>query len=515
MDQFSDDPILALSKRFDGYEKAYGVYATGAPDPKGKVQGKAQTVHEPITVGRWRAHVEGNPPGIGIIPLKQDNTVVWGVIDIDIIGIDHKALEAKITQLKLPLIVFRSKSGGAHCFLFTKEPVAAGLMVEKLTAIAAALGHGGCEIFPKQTSRHDERDTGNWLNMPYFYAERTNRYAIKDGEVLSLPAFLARAADTSVTEAELAAIEVLPPSAPNDLLADAPPCLQFLHAHGGFPDGTRNDGMYNVGVYLKKRFSDDWKDKLTAYNAEMCDPPLTLDEVNTIAKSVSKKDYFYRCGKPPIKDYCDRAVCKTRACGIGDSGPELGQLTKYMSDPVLWFLEIDGKRVMLETRELMNQKLFQEKVGQEINRYLPTLPQAQWERKIDTAMRNCTEEPVPEEASTFGQFKSIVHMYCRGQARTTTKAQLAESHSPFITGDGEVWFKAIGLRKYLDVQGFKFKSMHHVFQMLRDMGCVHETLRVKPGAGGTVNVWVIKEDALPPESEDEPALAFGSGTIEF
>lgn len=511
MTQYSDDTIIELSKRFAGYEKAYGVYATGASEPKGKVGGKAQTVKEPITVGRWRAHVEGDPPGIGIIPLKQDNMVVWGVIDIDEIGINLPALEGKIKTLKLPLVVCRSKSGGAHCFLFTKEPVAARLMVEKLTAFAAALGKGGCEIFPKQTSRLDERDPGNWLNMPYFFADKSMRYAIKDGAVLSLPDFLIYASDLSVAdEAELAAIEVMPPPVPNDLLADAPPCLQLIHAGGGFPDGTRNDGMYNVGVYLKKRFSDDWKDKLTVYNAEMCDPPLTLDEVNTIAKSVNKKDYFYRCGKPPINAYCDRPLCKTRSCGIGDSGPELGQLTKYMSDPVLWFLEIDGKRVMLETRELMNQKLFQEKVGQEINRYLPTLPQAQWERKIDAAMRNCTEELVPEEASTFGQFKTIVHMYCQGQARTTTKAQLAESHSPFITGDGEVWFKAIGLRKFLDNQGFKFKSMHHVFQMLRNMGCEHNVVRVKPGPKGLVNVWVINEDELPPESEGPPMPAFGT-----
>ena len=33
-------------------------------------------------------------------------------------GFDHKKLINKIKNLKLPLVVFRSKSGGAHLFYF-------------------------------------------------------------------------------------------------------------------------------------------------------------------------------------------------------------------------------------------------------------------------------------------------------------------------------------------------------------------------------------------------------------
>ena len=44
----------------------------------------------------------------------------------------------------------RSKSGGAHLFLFTEEPVTAEDLRNKLTQLAAVLGYGNCEIFPKQ-----------------------------------------------------------------------------------------------------------------------------------------------------------------------------------------------------------------------------------------------------------------------------------------------------------------------------------------------------------------------------
>ena len=42
--------------------------------------------------------------------------------------------------MKLPLIVCRSKSGGAHVFLFTSDYVSAKLMRDKLVQIRAVLG---------------------------------------------------------------------------------------------------------------------------------------------------------------------------------------------------------------------------------------------------------------------------------------------------------------------------------------------------------------------------------------
>ena len=66
------------------------------------------------------------------------------------------------------MIVCRSKSGGAHAFLFTKEFVPATVMRVKLKLIASAMGFAGVEIFPKQDYiRVDRGDTGSFLNLPY------------------------------------------------------------------------------------------------------------------------------------------------------------------------------------------------------------------------------------------------------------------------------------------------------------------------------------------------------------
>ena len=117
--------ISRFKSIFEGLDIAYGTYKIEKARGDGKQAGKAMVVRQPPTDDLWKKHLEGVEPSLGIIPIRADNTCIWGVIDIDQYPIDHKGLVDKIRKLKLPLVVCRSKSGGAHCFLFTKQPVAA------------------------------------------------------------------------------------------------------------------------------------------------------------------------------------------------------------------------------------------------------------------------------------------------------------------------------------------------------------------------------------------------------
>ena len=115
----------------------------------------------------------------------------WGCIDIDsYAGFDHKKLIDKINKLNLPLIVFRSKSGGAHVFLFTEDYVSAKLMRDKLVQIKAVLGYGGSEVFPKQTELKSKDDTGNFLNLPYFNYKQQDMHLMKMVKLLHWMIFL-------------------------------------------------------------------------------------------------------------------------------------------------------------------------------------------------------------------------------------------------------------------------------------------------------------------------------------
>ena len=59
-------------------------------------------------------------------------------------------------------------------------------------------------------------------------------------------------------------------------------------------------GLFNLGVYLRKAYPDNWEAELLTHNMQYLDPPLPLSEVNVVAKQLTKKDYAYRCKEPPI-----------------------------------------------------------------------------------------------------------------------------------------------------------------------------------------------------------------------
>jgi D5 N terminal like len=315
---------------FLGLEKAYGRYVVKPgtkADGKGKIDGVAKsTVHEPVTDDLWQQHLEGADDrgpgfGIGVVPIREDSTCSWGAIDVDVYPLDLGKLEAKVRAAGLPLTVCRTKSGGAHLYLFVKEPVPAALVRGKLVAWAASLGYAGVEVFPKQTEVGKD-DTGNWINMPYQAALTpggTNRFALApDGAPLSAEAFLSLAAQRSIDRLQLegfASADAGIADSIDDDWTGAPPCLVTL-AQRGWNDWD-NDGFFNVAVYLRKRHGDEFGAHLDERNRKFFGGRVDAKQVVATEKSVRKKSYAYKCKQEPICSACDKAVCKTREFGVG------------------------------------------------------------------------------------------------------------------------------------------------------------------------------------------------------
>ena len=125
---------------FTGLERAHGCTYVDKKDTDGlKIKGKSFVKREPVTEQLWQNHLNGIEPSLGIIPINEDNKCRWGCIDVDKYTLDHSAIIKKINSFKLPLTVCRSKSGGAHIFLYTSDDVPAKLMRDKLMAISAIL----------------------------------------------------------------------------------------------------------------------------------------------------------------------------------------------------------------------------------------------------------------------------------------------------------------------------------------------------------------------------------------
>jgi len=266
-----------------GLTKAYGKFTAGEERADGKRQGRMVMVSEDLSEERvlelWEKHLSGEQ-SIGIVPIREDNSCFWGAIDIDDYQLDFKSLAKQLKDLELPMTICRSKSGGAHIYLFMTSPIAARKMQNKLREIAAGIGQGQAEIFPKQTKLLLERgDRGNCLNMPYFAGDSTTRYALDDnGDALSVDEFLERAESHKVTHEQFKKLKIKVQVDEVEWLEEGPPCLVHL-AQQGFPQGTRNNGLFNIGVYLKRRFPDDWHTKIEEINRDHMQPPLAATEI--------------------------------------------------------------------------------------------------------------------------------------------------------------------------------------------------------------------------------------------
>ena len=350
-----------------------------------------------------KKHLQGEGAALGIVPITETNDCKWGCIDIDQYNFDHLSLVKNIRKFKFPLIVCRSKSGGAHVFLFTKEFISASLMQSTLKNISKILGYEGCEIFPKQTEILVERgDTGNFLNLPYYNGTKGLRYAIDDnGSSCSLEEFYKLYDIYSCTKEQVQKIKIEEEKI-EEVFLSGPPCLNKL-ASTGFGEGSRNNALFNIAVYYKQANPDTWEDEIVKANMKYMNPPLSNNEVQQLIKSVSRKGYDkYRCKDAPINSVCQSGLCRTKKFGVGfgeEQMPILGNLTKYTSNPPQWFLNVGEKRIELKTEQLYSPALFAIACLDQANLVIPIPKPKDWKQYyLKPLLNNGLEEVEPLES---------------------------------------------------------------------------------------------------------------------
>jgi putative DNA primase/helicase len=278
---------------FAGLQRAYGTYRIDQTREDGKQTGTAVTVRQPVTNELWEQHLAG-VNGLGIIPIRDDNTVVFGAVDVDVYAdLDHGRIASTLARMELPLIPCRSKSGGCHLFLFCKEPVPAGKVQDKLRDIAALLGHGTAEIFPKQTG--GERDLGSWLNMPYQNMAETTRYAVRPGgDAMTAEEFLAAAESCKVEPNWIARPLPIAPGPAPDKTQKSKSTKSTRRAFvlpDRITEGQRDMTLASYAGTLRRAGADRYGilAALRIENEKRCLPPLPESDLERIATSIGDK----------------------------------------------------------------------------------------------------------------------------------------------------------------------------------------------------------------------------------
>ncbi|MEX2644478.1 MAG: hypothetical protein WD270_13565 [Acetobacterales bacterium] len=304
--------IHRLDALFQPAEHAHGVSVlTGKKDARGKAGAKYTTVKKHVSETAWHRHLDGKHCLVPI-PIRRDGNAGFGAIDVDQYPLDLEALVARVKEAKLPLVVCQSKSGGAHLFLFLREPVTAEIVRGELTVWAAALGYPGAEVFPKQAALSSTPDpttgkleTGNGIAAPYRNSGKgvSLEYALSpdDGHGLELEEFLDLAEARRVDPADLGGI-VPKKHYPPEVNGEAPP-KKANGAASGFAAEGCDSALMSLGRSVLAKLPEG-ADPEAAVRAEIdaanvtgsklhpkfADGPLPAKRIDKIVANVCKKE---------------------------------------------------------------------------------------------------------------------------------------------------------------------------------------------------------------------------------
>ena len=260
-------------------------------------------------------HLDGDF-GVGVCPVNAEGKCYFGVLDIDYYKPRIKRVLKFIKEYQLPLLPFRSKSGGLHVYMFVKKSVAAKSMREVLNLISyyfslnTIYGKGKVEVFPKQDKAEG---FGSSVTLPYFNCENPYTYLLDlDGNEVEFKEALnyIQKHQTSLEEVK-ECLSKLPYN-------DAPPCIQriLLSEEVGGEDTGRNNFLFSFAVYAKKKYGNGFEDYVREVN-ENFEVPLEDSVVEQTITSVRDNEYIYKCKDIPCNSFCNKSECRKREFGLG------------------------------------------------------------------------------------------------------------------------------------------------------------------------------------------------------
>ena len=465
--------------RFCGLERAHGVCTITDTEAK-KVRGAMRTVAEPVTDDLWAAHLHGEQ-GLGIIPINDDAGCYWGAIDIDIYeGLDWAELEARVERHGLPLVLCRTKSGGIHAFVFLQRPKPAAEVQQALGAWSSLLGFPKSEIFPKQIKLADGQDTGNWLNMPYFGGNDTNRYCIRAGARLTPEEFLAWATERAVSELHSLAPVV------DDLLTDAPPCIQYIAQKKLGANDGRNAAIFAMAIYCKRRWPDGWEPKVLAFNAKFFQSPLSIFEIqSTIFRSLKRKDYAYPCSKKPLSDGCNKTLCLKCGYGVASDDDPGVTLRNLRQVGTIFYLTVGEIEVTLPNVDTLRvQESFFSACMEQAHVHPKKVTGERWRTILNELLANIQVVEVPQEATGEGMIWDLIESLCSSHAKADAQQVL---NGGVLVDEEGYYFPAKTVMSFLRDEGSR-PERNVVWDVLRKHGSSVVTREI---CGAACSLWKI------------------------
>ena len=435
-------------------------------------------------------HLEGKF-GVGICPVNAEGKCFFGVLDIDYYKPKIKRVLHFIREYQLPLLPFRSKSGGLHVYLMMSKAVSAKTMRELLNQISyyfsldTLYGKGKVEVFPKQDKAEG---FGSSVTLPYFNAENPYTYLLDlDGNMVEFKEALSYIQEhfTSV-EAVKSALDKLPYN-------DAPPCIQriLLSEEVGDEDSGRNNFLFSYAVYAKKKYGNGFEDYVREINESFA-CPLEDSAVEQTCESVKNNEYLYKCKDVPCNSFCNKTDCRKREFGLGkDKGHfmdvDFGQLYRYKTaEPYyIWKLRLQGQEqwrdvVFKDEGYLLDQRNFAKMCVRYLNKAPYHVSDNDWCNTLNSVLPNIIDVEVKEETDTSGTSmlkNAFVEYLSNKQSRRDCPFQINVGLCVRQESNGvaKYYFTNKGFTDYLRTQKISF-DYSMLRETLKSFGAIEDTL---------------------------------------
>lgn len=490
------------------------------------VEGKGTKIKTRITQERGAVDVDllsyhlNGEFGVGVCPVNTEGKCYFGVIDIDYYGDKLSHIFNILREYQIPLIPFRSKSGGLHLYLMVSRAVSAREMRNTLLSFVTMFsleeffGKGKVEIFPKQ-EKITQDGFGSAVTLPYFNAEEAYTFLYDldgnkvefDGALLYIQKHLTTLKDFSE------AMSVLP-------YDDAPPCIQRILLSGtvGTEDSGRNNFLFSYALYASKKFGEEFETHVAEIN-ETFASPLSENVVQSICNSIRTKEYCYKCKDIPCTAYCNKMECKKREYGLGmDKGHfsdvEYGKLYRYKSaEPYyVWELRMQGseapfKRITFhDENDLLDQKVFAKSCVRYLNFAPKQVKANDWFETLNKYLKivEDVEISIDSDTSSLAHVKQMFNRYLANkQARRDCPYQIRANlcvRKEFVDADtglncAKVYFTSIGFAEYLRMNKVAFDQTL-LREVLQSFGAREDVLEYisMTGLKARVPCWSKIED---------------------
>lgn len=457
------------------------------------------------------AHHLSGDFGVGICPVNAEGKCYFGCIDIDFYGTKIKRVLHFIKEYQLPLLPFRSKSGGLHVYLMLTKAVSAKTMRDLLNQISYSFslddiyGKGKVEIFPKQDKAEG---FGSAITLPYFNAEEPYTYLLDlDGEAVEFKEALDYIQKHLTTvEAVKEAIEKLPYN-------DAPPCIQriLLAEEVGGEDTGRNNFLFSFAVYAKKKYGTGFESYVKEINDSFA-VPLEDSVIEQICTSVRENEYIYKCKDMPCCSFCNKTECRKREFGLGRdkghfTGVDYGQLFRYMTaEPYyIWKLRLQGQEqwkdvIFKDEGFLLDQKNFAKMCVRYLNQAPMQVSNNDWYAILNSVLPNIQNVEVKQESDTSGLSllrNAFINYLSNKQARRDSPYQIKVGLCvrQVKNNQAKYFFTHKGFSDYLLNQKIKF-DYGMLRETLKQFGAVEDSLQYTNAFGEEVHFpcWSKAED---------------------